>query len=360
MAGFGGLGSWCGSVARGERFLLFCVGFVAVLGGAALAAQDAATPTLHVYANLIQIPVVVLSPLRMPLAPIAPSRFSISLDSGPQFRPTHVRPEGDDPISLSILLDARGSQDDLLPKVDAAIADLAPLSLQARDHVSIYALDCSLIETLKDASAEQAGLKRAVDSALQTWRYFKQNKRREDCKSNLHLWDALTFIIQGLHRLPGRRVILAITDGDDKGSRHTWNEARTYATSEGVAVFGVMYVPFFGRFQTTSYEDAFNSVCELSGGMIFPSNGLDLAETLKRFVKTVRERYIVEFPRPYHSTPGQHVLVVTIDKMDAFIRPAGISVPIADPALLADPSTVPADPSRTPVEGNRRVLPSPH
>jgi hypothetical protein len=360
MAGFGGLGSWCGSVVGGKRFLLFCVGLVAGWGGAPLDAQDDAIPTLHVYANLIQIPVVVLSPFHMPLAPIDPSRFSISLDSGPQFRPTHVRPEGDDPISLSILLDARGSQDDLLPKIDAAIADLAPLSLQARDHVSIYALDCSLIETLNNASAEREGLKRAVDSALQTWRYFKQNKRREDCKSNLHLWDSLTFIIQGLHRLPGRRVILAITDGRDKGSKYTWTEVRTYATATGAAVFGVMYAPFFGQFQTTSYEDAFNSVCELSGGMIFPSSGLDLAETLKRFVKTVRERYIVEFPRAYNSTPGQHVLVVTIDKLDAFIRPAGISVPIADPAVLADPSTVPADPSRTPVEGNRRVLPPPH
>jgi hypothetical protein len=340
--------------------LLFCVGFVAVWGGAALAAQEETTPTLHVYANLIQIPVVVLSPSHMPLAPIASSRFSISLDSGPQFRPTHVRPEGDDPISLSILMDARGSQDDLLAKIDAAIADLAPLSLQARDHVSIYALDCSLVETLNNASAEQEGLKRAVDSALQTWRYFKRNKRREDCKSNMHLWDSLMWVIQGLHRLPGRRVILAITNGNDKGSKYTWNEVRTYATATGVAVFGVMYVPFFGQFQSASYEDAFNSVCELSGGMIFPTNGLDLAETLKRFTKTVRERYIVEFPRAYNSTAGQHVLVVTIDKIDAFIRPAGISVPIADPAVLADPSTVPSDPSRTPVEGTRRVLPTPH
>ncbi len=108
MAGFGGLGSRCGSVVRGKIFLLFCVGLAAGLDGAALAAQDEAIPTLHVYANLIQIPVVVLSPFHMPLAPIAPSRFSISLDSGPQFRPTHVRTEGDDPISLSILLDARG------------------------------------------------------------------------------------------------------------------------------------------------------------------------------------------------------------------------------------------------------------
>jgi len=119
----------------------------------------------------------------------------------------------------------------------------------------------------------------------------------------------------------------------------------------------MLYVPYgFGSYRSTSYKDAFKSVCELSGGMIFPSNGRDVAETLQRFTKTVRERYIVEFPRPFNSTVGEHVLLVTIDKMDAFIRPAGIAVPMADPAVLADPMTVPADPSRAPVEGTRRVL----
>jgi len=119
----------------------------------------------------------------------------------------------------------------------------------------------------------------------------------------------------------------------------------------------MLYVPYgFGSYRSTSYKDAFKSVCELSGGMIFPSNGRDVAETLQRFTKTVRERYIVEFPRPFNSTVGEHVLLVTIDKMDAFIRPVGIAVPMADPAVLADPMTVPADPSRAPVEGTRRVL----
>jgi hypothetical protein len=59
------------------------------------AVQDAAPLTLHVYTNLIQTPVLVLGPKREPLVdPIAPSRFSVSIDSGPWFHAAHVRQEG--------------------------------------------------------------------------------------------------------------------------------------------------------------------------------------------------------------------------------------------------------------------------
>jgi hypothetical protein len=89
------------------------------------------------------------------------------------------------------------------------------------------------------------------------------------------------------------------------------------------------------------------------------TNERDLAETLTRFTQTVRERYIVEFPRPLNSTP-EHGLQVKIEKSeDDFIRSAGISVPMQDPAVLADPATVASDPSRAPVEGTRRALSNP-
>ena len=336
------------------------LGLVVGWTGAELAAQDDGVQTLHVYTNLIQIPVLVLSLFRLPMKKIASDRFMVSVDSGPRFRATHVRPEGDDPISLSILLDARGREDDVLTKIDQEIAALAPLSLQARDRVTIYALDCSLIHTLNEAPTDREGLKRAVNAALQSWRYRKENKHASSCKSALQLWDAMRFVIEELSHLSGRRVLLAITDGNDKGSRHTWNEVRMFAGTTGVAVFGIVYAPYsFDPDRNLNREDAFNSVCELSGGMIFKTDGRDMTPTLKRFVKTVRERYIVEFPRPSNSTAGQHDLQVSIEKMDAFIRPAGVSVPIPDPALLADPTTVPADPSRAPVEGTRRVLTKP-
>src|ERR1700677_437796 len=166
MARFGGLGSCCRSVARGLRFLLCVLGLAGGWSRGVLAAQDVPVQqdeqihTLHVYTNLIQIPTLVLDPKREQLKkPIAESRFSVSIDSGPWFRATHVRQEGDDPISLSILLDVSGDSSELMSKMDTAIGSLAPDALHAKDHVSIYAIDCALVQSLTDVPADTESLK---------------------------------------------------------------------------------------------------------------------------------------------------------------------------------------------------------
>jgi len=346
------------------------VGLVVLWNSAVVAAQEKPTAqeepihTLHVYTNLIQIPTLVLGPNRDRLkTPIAENRFSVSIDSGPWFRATHVRQEGDDPISLSILLDVTGDSSELMPRIDAAIADLAPLALHPKDHVSIYALDCSLVRSLNDAPAESGRLKLAVNTALESWTIRK--KRHEPKCQRSVFWDALAHLASELYQLPGRRVILAVTDGRDKGSRHTWKDVTTYAGATGVAVFGVTYFPaeaVGGRsqFLRWSSEDPFHSLCELSGGLVLLSTTTSLDLTLQRFVAMLRERYIVEFPRPANTTSGQHAMNVQVAKSNYFIRPAGISVPIPDVALLTDPTTVPSDPSRTPELGTRKPMMKPH
>jgi hypothetical protein len=351
-----------GPIVRVAAFWVCGAGLAVGLCGNVAGAQDGATTTLHVYTNTIQIPVLVLGAGREPIAPIAPGRFKVSLDDGPKFRATHVRPEGDDPISLAILLDVSGNDTDLMPKIDEAIAGLVPLSLSSRDHVSIYALDCKLVRSLDDVPAEQGRLKNGVDAALQSWTNRGRSKQREDCQRPVRLWDALVFLTHALESLPGRRVILAVTNGNDKGSKHSWNELRTYAQGTGVTIFGLRYLPEeVGRLHILNIggEEAFNWLCELSGGMVLTASRRTEAEELKRFTTMLRGRYIVEFPRPFHSKGGEHSLTVTIDESDAFIRSSGITVPIADPAVLANPMTVPSDPSRTPEYGNRRILTAP-
>jgi hypothetical protein len=329
-------------------------------------AQEEPIHTLHVYTNLIQIPTLVLGPNRDRLkTPIAENRFSVSIDSGPWFRATHVRQEGDDPISLSILLDVGGDSSELMPKIDAAIGGLAPLGLHPKDHVSIYALDCALVRSLNDAPAESERLKLAVNQALESWTIRKKTRHGPNCRQSVHLWDALAHIAGELYKLPGRRVILAVTEGRDKGSRYTWKEVMTYAGATGVAVFGVTYIPaeaVGGRFQFLRWsgEDPFHSLCELNGGVVLLSTTASLEFTLQRFVTMLRERYIVEFPRPTNTTSGQHAMNIQVAKSNYFVRPAGISVPIPDAALLADPTTVPSDPSRTPEVGKRKPMTKPH
>jgi hypothetical protein len=67
----------------------------------------------------------------------------------------------------------------------------------------------------------------------------------------------------------------------------------------------------------------------------------------------------VEFPHPVDTQGGEHWMNITIEKADAFIRPAGVSVPVDNPAILNDPTTVQQTPGYAPELGNRKVL-APH
>jgi hypothetical protein len=149
-----------------------------------------------------------------------------------------VRLEGDDPIALSILLDVSDSDTDLMPGIDDVIAGLSPTFLRPWDHVSIYALDCTLTRSLYDARADSTHLKDGVEVALRSWNSRRQQKQAS-CNKAVHLWDALAFMTENMLSLPGRRVILAVTDGQDKGSLNTWNELRVFAAASGVAIFGM-------------------------------------------------------------------------------------------------------------------------
>lgn len=324
----------------------------------ALLGQNSGTMTLHVYVNTIQVPVLVLGPNLDRVRPIATNRFSVSFDSGPWFPVTHTRLEGDDPISLAILLDVSGHSAGLMAKVSDEIAELAPNWLHPHDRVSIYSLDCKLMQSA-ELPAEAPILKRVVDNALAPWRSRTSAKHPRRCKQTTPLWDALVYATNQLRGLPGRRAILVLTDGNDEGSRNTWNELRLFAQASAVAVFAVRSpaASLFARTSGRPIEDPLNSVCQLSGGMVFTTDERSLAKTLQRFTSTLRERYIVEFPRAHNGTAGVHDMEVRVDKgADYFIRPTGISVPLADPALAHDPTTVPTDPTHEPEMGNRKIL----
>jgi hypothetical protein len=402
MVGLGSSGD--GRRVSGAREWLCVAGLAVCWSGAVLGAQDRASAgvpndaqgvrTLHVYENLLQVPVLVLRPDRDRIQkPIDADRFSVSLDAGPWFRATHVRREGDDPISLSILLDVTGDGGLLMPKMAEAIAKLAPESLQPPDRVSVYALDCTLISGAKDVPADSAGLKRAVDESLLSWTARKGRKHTKggaesDCKEPEYLWDALAELTDGLHKLPGRRVILVMSAGEDMGSELTWNQVRAKAQVAGVAIFGLKYIPnptvvtstatnnqFGARGQysvttetatketelpvTLGAENPFLNLCELSGGTVSLVSPKVLEKKLKGFTAMVRERYVVEFPRPTNGKAGMHGLQVRIDKGDYFISAAGVTFPLMAPAVLADPTTVRSDPSRAPIQGLRHSLPVP-
>lgn len=329
-----------------------CVVGLAGWGAVASIAQDGQTPTLHVYTNLVQIPTLVVDRDREPVAPIAEGRFFVSVDGGPKFRVTHVRPEGDDPISLAIVLDVSQAFPNLMMRMDDAIAGLAPLSLHAKDHVSVYSIDCKLVRSVDSVPADAVTLKQAVDVALEPWKTHGRERWTSECKGPANLWDSLAVVSRALSQQPGRRVILAVTDGLDRGSKTSWNEMRELTQERGVAIFGLSQT---GDSMFRVGLQGFNSLCELSGGIVLTASQKNVAEQLKRFAALVRGRYIVEFPHPVDTMGGEHGMDITIEKSDAIALPTGIGIPVDDPAILKDPTTVPVDPASVPQMGKKKA-----
>lgn len=273
-----------------------------------------------------------------------------------------MRLEGDDPISLAILLDLSQPDPRLMDKIDEAIANLSPLYLHAKDRASIYSLDCSLIRST-DAATDSVTLKQHVDAVLRSWRARGRKRVKGDCQRPWNLWDALVTVTGALYEQPGRRVIVVVTDGVDRGSKISWNGLRDFAQERGVAIFGVQSAhtnsdPNLSAdfYMAHAREDVLNSVCELTGGMVLTAGKIDLAKQLRRLMTLVRGRYIVEFPRPVGAPGGHHDMQFSIEETDAFIRSTGVGVPVYDPALSNDPMTIPPDPSHAPAMGKPRVL----
>jgi hypothetical protein len=317
-------------------------------------AQSLPTPTLHVYENLRQVPVLVLTSKYQRMKPVDTSKFRISLDAGQLFRPTYVRQEGEDPISLAILIDASKPGNDMLPQLSQAIAALAPDYLHPQDHVSIYLIDCTLNRTAYDAPANATMLKQSVDMALTPWQIRRDQKPRSvpPCKASMPLWDSMNNVLDDLTQLPGRRVLLAITDGVDEGSNTMWRQLMLRVQLRSVAVFGLRPAA-----ATIKPEDKFNQICNLSGGVEIQPTDAIVSWRLQEFTKIVRERYILEFPRGRDEKAGIHALGVFYrNKSDLYIVSTGISVSVASEDEKKGANTILEDPSRAPAEGSRKVL----
>ncbi|HEV2579164.1 MAG TPA: hypothetical protein VGU25_18300 [Acidobacteriaceae bacterium] len=345
---------WPNAIARAT--LQTCVWAGVLLAPCCRAQQDEKPVfTLKVYTNLVQVPTLVLDHDRQPLPPIDFRRFLVSLDQGKKFVPTNVRMEGEDPLELAILLDVSGSQRHLIESFADAVGGMAAKSLHAQDHVSIYALNCSLIRSALLVPAEPERVKDAVQRALSA-PGLNTTKSGATCRDHVYLLGAMVAVVKELRGSPGRPVVLVVSGGGDSGSTITWSGLHTFAAGEGVALFGMndgySDPQSVWRAETT---DPFRGLCESTGGIVMEASGRDLQKRLQQWIAMLRNRYVVEFPRPQQLSTGAHNIEVSVKRDGlAFVTLAGVSVSLPDPKVTSDPNYIPSQQGADIPVGTRR------
>lgn len=306
-------------------------------------AQGDETPafTLKAYASVIQIPTLVLNSDREPLLRVDASRFPVSLDGGRKFAPAHVRPEGEDPLDITIFLDMSGSQRHLISGFAKAAGKMAA-SLHPQDRITVYALNCNLVRSARNIISEPDSVTRAIDAALSS-PGLNAGYPHGACPKAPLLWDAMTWAINQMTEKPARRVMLVVSEGQVRRGAE-WQTLHRYAAGHDVALFG-LNDEFADRYDPLGRKgDPFRRLCESTGGVVMYSERGDLETRLEEWVKMVRERYVLEFPRPQQLTEGTHQIQVTItgDAM-AFVTPSGVGLSLPDPSSKNDPHYVPSD-----------------
>jgi VWFA-related protein len=332
--------------------------------GVSAPAQEEAAPSkpyiLHVYANLVQVPSLVLTSDFKPVPPLQRDRFAIRLDEGPPFHPTRMHVEGDEPISLAIMIDATGDQDRILSSLPQSLADMARTSLRPHDRVSIFFADCVLIRSGLQLPPDPGLLKTATENGLNAPN-LHGDRPHHNCARSRRIWDAASRAIGTLTDFPGRRVLLLVSSGYDSKSLYTTRTLTSLANKQSVAVFAIRDLQRFQGDYGGGYprpaadhvylglaapaEENFVDLCESTGGLIVTLYPDQLTQGLQEVLTLLRSRYVLEFPRPDTHVPGEHRIDVTIPGTTSFIVTAGVSIPLPDSAIDTDPTTVHSAPS---------------
>ncbi len=331
--------------------------------------------TLHVYQDLLQLPILVLNRAQKSYTGLSAAQFTLRLDDGPPFHPRHTRLEGNDPLGVALVVDASQPGTLLLAKKLEALPPTQLTEwLNPTDTFSMYALDCHLVRSADGLPYAAARLQTTLATALAAPDLHKHDPGMT-CGSKRKLWDSLAAVVSHLSQSSARRVVIVVSDGEDETSIMAWTALARYAGRFNTTVIGLRpqlsdynvgtslnRMPIYAR-STESLipddENIFDLLCSGTGGVILPTQPRTFLESFKGVVDLLRGRYILEFPRPHDDTPGLHQIAVTVPDRHAVVLSAGIAFPPRSSTQDTDPGTVPSDPTQAPQVGHRKVLDPP-
>jgi hypothetical protein len=320
-------------------FLLLAVWFSAVFASAQTAA-----PVVVNSLSSIEIPTLVTTHSHRPVGDLTVDQFRVKFGDGEAFKPTSLHVEQNEPIALTLLLDAsRDSYHDLAQMSDD-LAQLTPSHLLPTDNLSVYGVDCAMARSLYNTSPDPEVVHKAITEALD-FPKLHDGKSSSACGKSIHLWDDAAIAVAALAKLPGRRVLLIVSSGIDKGSKYDWQTVQKFASDHAVAIFGLRDqrqaeadTPTQSGLSVSRGNGAFNTIappgevrdavalellCANTGGLTLSTSPIHRKETLGYFLFMLRSRSILTIPASAYPSSGSRALKVTMPLTPYFVTATG-------------------------------------
>ncbi len=266
-----------------------------------LAAQKKDRPVYRVDVKLVRLLATVKDPAGNPVGTLDKDDFTV-YDNGVEQEIALFERRTAQPLSVALLVDTSASTAVKLKEGTASVMRFLRALLREgnpADRVMLYSFNNDVIL--------EAGLTRRLE------RIGKKLKRLKG-QSGTSLYDALFFASRALQRRPGRRVIIAVSDGADTTSVKSYQDALRMAHAADAVIYGVMIAPVTndpGRH--VAGENALAGLCRATGGRVLAAAlGEGLDEAFDSILRDLRTQYLIGYyPRniPYSTEPFHRIEV---------------------------------------------------
>jgi len=248
--------------------------------------------------NVVEVYAAVVDGSGSPVTGLGRADFTVLEDGGPQTISSFA--EADFPLAVAVALDRSFSMKDRLPAaVDAARTFLG--EMRPRDQSMIVAIG-SEIETVAPLSSDRPSQMQALDG-LQPW-------------GTTGLYDAIIQSIDAIQSATGRRALVLLSDGTDRYSTASAQDALSRARRSDVMVYPVA----LGR----TRPPLFAELATLTGGRSFqPRDGSQSKTTMKTIASELRHQYLLGYTpsRPISSGEEQwRTITVRVNRPGATVR----------------------------------------
>ncbi|MGD9561946.1 MAG: VWA domain-containing protein [Pyrinomonadaceae bacterium] len=262
---------------------------------AGLAAAQTPTPTPAVEGQIktfeVRLPVTVL--YKKELVPgLTQADFQVLEDGVPQDITSFTTDKKNPPVFVGVLMDTSPSTAAKLGFSKEAAKNFLYTVLQLRKDKAAFMTFDHQINLLTDFTDKTDVLDKAVDGVKKTG-------------SQTALYDAVwMFADEKLRNVPGRRVIVLITDGDDTFSRADLNDAIDIAQRTETTIFGISTkagflgtVPGVDAGTVKDKGDKYlTQLCEQTGGeAFFTGDMLELERAFKKISEELKGQYILTY-----------------------------------------------------------------
>jgi len=207
------------------------------------------------------------------------------------------------PLTIGILLDTSGSQQNVLPLEQTSGAEFLKDVLTPKDEAFLISFDIN-VNLLSDYTNSPREIKRAIDSAqINTGAGTGSVTGNGSARGTL-LYDAVYLAAHDkLRQEAGRKILVLLTDGGDQGSQENLKTATEAAQKANAIVYVILlsdrgfYGGGFGINLADTGERDMQKMATDTGGRVINvgNNGKKLQEAFDQIQDELRTQYLASF-----------------------------------------------------------------